>query len=106
MEPIKEVRVETKVDVEVSVHVSMHVTICGAGKGRQCSMFTHMVKVINTLCSNRMEKVVNVMRSIVHCMYTVGYFCGCTCMLAYLWWSSWNMVSGCHGNIDVILIPE
>ena len=24
----------------------------------------------------------------------------------HLWWSSWNIVSGCHGNIDFILIPE
>ena len=71
MEPVKEIRVETKVDMEVS----MHVTICGTGKGRRCSMFTHMVKVINILCLHRMEKIVNVLRSSI-------------IMLAYLWWSS------------------
>ena len=94
MEPVEEVRVETKIDVEVSVHVSMHVTICGTGKGRQCSMFTHMVKVVNTQGLLRMEKIVNVMRSsqILLCIVCICILCvyvyHMVCMLAYLWWSS------------------
>ena len=81
MEPVEEVRVETKIDMEVSVHVSMHVTVCGAGKGRQRNMLTHMLKVINTLCLHRMEKIVNVMHFIVHtvCM------CAVCCVLCGLY---------------------
>ena len=52
MEPVKEIGVETKIDMEVSVHVCRAVI---SGKGRQTTVWVHVVKVVNVISTFEYE---------------------------------------------------